>query len=113
MRQEIKWFVMPQRGLHSMPTGWGNGYAAVPEGHPLHGVGYYDANIDAHGGLTFAEAADTLEDWLPVDLVESLRGHWIFGFDTAHWGDTLERWPKEAVEAETKRIVDQLQALWQ
>jgi hypothetical protein len=33
---------------------------------------------------------------------------WVIGFDTGHYGDTMERWPKEAVEAETKRLFCQL-----
>src|SRR5258708_1427255 len=30
------------------------GYVAVEPGHPLHGHGYDDANVEVHGGLTFA-----------------------------------------------------------
>ena len=30
------------------------------------------------------------------------------GNDTAHFGNTIEQWPKEAVEAETKRLFSQL-----
>ena len=33
---------------------------------------------------------------------------WAFGFDTAHCTDSLEKWPKEAVMAETMRLKDQI-----
>lgn len=51
-----------------------NGYAYIPEDHPLHGIGYDNLHdlIDAHGGLTFS------------------RDGWI-GFDTGHCWD---KWPR-------------------
>jgi hypothetical protein len=54
----------------------------VPPEHPLHGKGYDDANLDAHGGLTFAAAcAGTIchvpEPGEPDEL-------WWFGFDCSH-----------------------------
>jgi len=58
-------------------TGTLCGYVGVFKGHPLHKVGYNDAEweslIDTHGGLTYSN----------TDMHEV---HW-FGFDTAHAGD--------------------------
>src|SRR5215471_6519673 len=80
-----------------MDYGWGNGYVILPPGHPLFGQSYDFAGhfVDAHGGLTYANmiSENHLEAW---GLDPSLVGHWAFGFDTAHYGDNLHRWPKEA-----------------
>jgi hypothetical protein len=85
--------------------GWGNGYVAVPPTHPLH-LGNITQekislvqNLDVNGGITYNDYGDGIhapKDW------------WVFGFDTAHFGDTIEKWPKEAVEDETKRLFCQL-----
>lgn len=50
------------------------GYVMVPVGHPMHGKGYSELEIDAHGGLTYS--GDKKGD----------GGHWL-GFDCAHLGD--------------------------
>ena len=74
--------------------GWGNGYVLIPKGHEYYGMGYEEIPYDAHGGLTFSEVikADDSHNWP--------EGHWI-GFDTAHLGDTKEKWPKDEVLKET------------
>lgn len=74
--------------------GWGNGYALIPEGHKYYGMGYEEIPYDAHGGLTFSEVIN--ED----DSHSWPEGHWI-GFDTAHSGDTKEKWSKNEVLKET------------
>ncbi|MDJ0512785.1 MAG: hypothetical protein QNJ62_05010 [Methyloceanibacter sp.] len=58
------------------------GYVGIPEEHPLFGKGYDEANrhIQAHGGLTFAEAHAAME---------KTDGLWWFGFDCAHSGDLV------------------------
>lgn len=51
------------------------GYVLIPEGHPLHGVGYDDVEgIEAHGGLTFSGSLYGQDGW------------WL-GFDCMHAGD--------------------------
>ena len=86
-----------------LKRGWGNGYVAVPPTHPAYKMHYQDAldgiDIDIHGGLTYSQfgnGENAPKDW------------WIFGFDTSHYNDNLDKWPKEAVEAETKRLYCQL-----
>jgi hypothetical protein len=61
------------------------GYVAVPPGHPLHGTPYNDADVDVHGGLTYAhrcqgEICHVPAPGEPDDV-------WWFGFDCAHAGD--------------------------
>jgi len=54
-----------------------NGYVILPAGHPDHGKGYDDIEVEVHGGLTYAA-------W------ESGRrngGPWTVGFDTLHSQD--------------------------
>jgi hypothetical protein len=115
--QKIKlvWFVKENTWLDRSYSkyGWGNGYVCVPKGHPAYGESYdslYEKfpDIEAHGGLTFADAALAL-DWPEIPASE--KDSWIFGFDTAHWQDDLDRWPKEAVERETQRLAQQLESL--
>lgn len=96
--------------------GWGNGYVIVPKGHPVHGMHYDDIHdkfdIDVHGGLTFSDSAKTLKEqgWLPDVGAEDTD--WILGFDTAHYGDSMVRWPDErSVLQEANRLVQQLESL--
>ncbi len=95
------------RGKIGMDLGWGNGYVLIPSGHHLHGVPYEDIIVDVHGGLTYsALVTPKLIEVFELHLDD--LGAWMVGFDTAHYKDTLERWPKEAVQAETERLRDQL-----
>lgn len=79
--------------------GWGNGYVILPKNHPFHGVDYNILNdyVDAHGGLTYSDF--------------NKENEWMVGFDTAHYMDTLQRWPESAVLEETERLRDQLETL--
>ncbi len=87
--------------IHPGPMGALNGYVAVPETHPWHGVGYSEhlpiecaeeadpegycyehspeSLIDVHGGITYAG---------PAGFLKTEAGWW-FGFDTAHAGDAV------------------------
>jgi hypothetical protein len=75
-------------GLRAVVTmgsmGFRCGYVGVPEGHPLHGVGYDTAqyedaqNIDVHGGLTFSDG----DGKYPVE-----SDLWFFGYDCGHLYD--------------------------
>lgn len=88
-----------RHGFNDVPCG----YVLIPDGHPLHGVGYNDADgagIHAHGGLTFAGPIEGDEDW------------WL-GFDMGHYGDldlatlTPLRTDAECI-AETEMLAEQL-----
>lgn len=60
-----------------------------------------------HGGVTFSRLAAEckLNGVLLLDGVHPVpKDWWVIGFDTCHSGDTPERWTKEAVIAETRRL---------
>lgn len=99
-------FVLESTHLTGMDRGFGNGYVILPKGHPMHGKGYDDIDVDVHGGLTFASSADEIT-W--DKLTEKDKGAWIIGFDTAHWGDSRTNWPdEETVLKEAERLMAQL-----
>lgn len=86
--------------------GFGNGYVLVPKEHPCWGVPYDQVPVEVHWGLTFGEKVTPgmASTWnIPEDTI----GMWCFGFDTAHYGDSLAKWPKEKVEEETARLLQQ------
>jgi hypothetical protein len=92
---------LPGRG------GWGNGYVAIPKGHPCFGMDY-DAihkkyrSISVNGGLTFADPKITGQ---PKETV----GFWIVGFDTLHFNDTPLKWPdKNSILQEANELKKQL-----
>lgn len=95
----MMWYVLENINFMGIASGgWGNGYVAVPPSHCLHGHFIID-NAEVHGGITFNGYGYHLN---------TPKGWWVFGFDTAHFGDTIEKWSKEAVEEETKRLFWQL-----
>ena len=95
-----------------METGWGNGYVLLPKGHPCYGMDYdsihnkYD--IDVHYGLTFAGSASNF-DWKEIRKED--KDKWMIGFDTAHYGDNLKKWPKEAVQKEADNLLKQMEII--
>jgi hypothetical protein len=111
MKTIIKENTWLTRGM--MDFGWGNGYVLIPKGHPMHGVHYDSINVDVHYGLTFSELASKCvqEMFEGYEMTEQDMECWIVGFDTCHYDDTLEKWPKEEVQAETNRLREQLEAI--
>jgi hypothetical protein len=91
----MKWYVIRNPNFMGISSGWGNGYVAVPPSHCLHGHCITDYNSEIHGGITYSGYGYHLN---------APKGWWIFGFDTVHFGDDLEKWSKEAVEEETKKL---------
>lgn len=98
-------------------AGYANGYVAVPPEHPYFGKDYDDIDAEVHGGITFTKDSDTVKkhwDNLPDDIefldgaTEIPSGWYIFGFDTMHYGDTLETCPKEYCVEETIKLKKQL-----
>jgi len=72
------------------------GYVGIPAGHPLHGVGYDDAeDAPAHGGLTYAEGH------LPREPPDGL---WWFGFDCAHAWDLVPALAASMAEAHARTL---------
>jgi hypothetical protein len=72
------------------------GYVGVPPGHPLHGIGYMEAEeqaewFDVHGGLTYSDfCQEGAEDGPGICHVLAPgrpANVWWFGFDCAHYTD--------------------------
>lgn len=82
--------------------GWGNGYVRIAEGHSFYDKGYDDIDVSVHGGLTFSEHMK--------DNNRFSDGYWV-GFDTVHYNDDLQKWPKDAVLDETKDLFRQVYRL--
>lgn len=76
--------------------GWGNGYIGLPKEHPLFGREYEDLNDVAtvHGGFTFGEIGE----------IDGKEYH-VFGFDTCHDMNDMQRWPESLVIEEIESIV--------
>lgn len=98
--------------LTKLQRGWGNGYVALPKRHPYFGLGREQINekLDyyVHGGLTFASHSSDL-DW---EEVKDMDDMWIVGWDTAHFSDTMETWPKERVFLENQKLYLHLLNAW-
>ena len=102
-------------GLHSPITivksemntylekGWGNGYVRIPEGHPYYEKNYEDIPVSVHGGLTFSNHIFDNGKYFS-------DGYWV-GFDTAHYGDTKEKWTMENVLQETIHLFKEIYGL--
>lgn len=73
------WRVNPEYSGHLC------GYVEIPANHPVHGMDYdqveefYDYELPAHGGLTFASEVE--------------NAYWI-GFDCPHSGDLCPAYPE-------------------
>jgi len=106
MKNKILSFIKENTWLHGMRHGWGNGYVVIPNGHPMYGKHYDEVPVDVHGGLTFSESVNSVIGNF-TELTEEMKDGWVFGFDTAHYNDSMERWPKEAVEMETENLKSQ------
>jgi len=86
-----------------LEKGWGNGYVRIPEGHPYYGKNYEDIPVDVHGSLTFSNHIFGKDEYFS-------DGYWV-GFDTAHYSDTLQRWPVDRVMEETLYLFKQIYGL--
>jgi hypothetical protein len=81
------------------PSGALCGYVGVSESHPLYKKDYEHADVEVHGGLTFADmCADAADESRHICHVPDLGepDHvWWFGFDCAHSGDVCPKYAKE------------------
>jgi|SRR3990167_3032617 len=98
---EITW-------LPSNVCGWGNGYVVLDKDHKYFGKHYDDIPVDAHGGLTYSSMIDEEMITRFIGLNKEDIGKFMIGFDTAHLGDTKEKWTKEKVKEEAERLMEQL-----
>ncbi len=108
MKNKIISFVRENTWLPGMRHGWGNGYVVIFKGHLMYGKNYNEVPVNIHGGLTYSESVNSaMENGNFPELTEEMKDGWVFGFDTAHYCDDMERWPKEAVEKETEDLKSQ------
>lgn len=113
MQEPIAFIRQAENFIGLNPRGWGNGYVAIPPEHPLHGVDYADERmefVEIHGGLTFAanSSESGLSKWLTKKGVP--EGWWVFGFDTAHYGDNEVNCDEEFVKQQTENLKEQLES---
>lgn len=101
-----------------------NGYVAFDAELPASwqgGASYEDDNVldhmvDVHGGITLdCSMAEMLDDQIiPLTAMpapEELKNYRCIGFDTLHCDDTRDKWPIEAVKAETLNLMKQVKDL--
>lgn len=105
---DIKHCILECDWLKGITHGWGSGYVAVPKGHPMFEMSddeiHNNFEIQIHGGLTFASLIKDKDRRFPADFV----GMWVIGFDCNHYGDSPTTCPKEYVEAEALRLMEQV-----
>ncbi len=121
-RQRIEYFIIKNESIgvgsfiplqKLMTCGWGNGYVALPPGHPCWARYYEEINVGVHGGLTFGTHADeAIALGWNIDKINHLKGYYIVGFNTRHGGDTPENWPESRVLQETLHLKAQLEQMW-
>lgn len=107
-----------------------NGYVAVHPENKYHGKNFDDMeDFEVHGGITFSEPATYTDVMNGMEIRKEYVGKrnkllekaefitdnteigddwWIFGFDTAHWGDNKYNWDRQAVIEETLSMMEQL-----
>lgn len=85
-----------------------NGYVAVPPTNKNFAKDDWDLyNVSIHGGVTYGHPVNRhfLVGAIFLDGAQDVPGDWwVIGFDTCHIDDTPEKWTKEAVIAETRRL---------
>ena len=91
------------RSKYPFDRGWGNGYVVLNKKNPLHGKQYDEIDLDVNGGLTFSSSISDIQEW-PESKGYDMDS-WVLGFDTANFGDTLANFSKNAVIAETKKLL--------
>lgn len=92
--------------------GFANGYVAVTKEHPWWGKDIEEIEnlVSVHGDITFA--AEWKRFPFPVMKLtdkEIPEDSWIFGFDTLHDNDTLEKCNEEFCKEETFKLMKQLE----
>ena len=75
-----------------------------------------DHMVNVHGGITLDCSMEYMinDQMIPLPAMpapEELKKYRCIGFDTLHCGDTKEKWPEDAVKAETIRLMEQIEKL--
>ena len=83
------------------------GYVILPAGHPLHGVPERDIavlGLMVHGGVTYAESAESLG---------GMATEWAVGFDCGYFCDKAQPKNEDYVRAEVIKLAHQLKEITQ
>lgn len=101
-----------------------NGYVAFDAKLPLSWQGgapfedktVLDNMIDVHGGITLDRSMEnwTHEAIIPLTAIpepEQFKNLRVIGFDTLHYDDTKDKWPFDAIKAETLKLKEQIEHL--
>lgn len=95
--------------------GYAHGYVAVPKTHPWFGksyVGEIENQIEVHGGITFSGKFPISNDLIMIEEGDKLpEDNWVFGFDTAHYGDNLDNCSEVFCISETLKLKEQLEKI--
>jgi hypothetical protein len=105
-------FVKNQQNRQLGTYGWANGYLILSNDHPYYGKDYDDINnnieIYVHGGWTFSSHLNKFKNvelkMLDGDNINFEDDLWVIGFDTKHFDDDLEKWPREKVLVHIKQL---------
>lgn len=113
--KSLDWFTNT-RGMRGS-FGWGNGYILLPKDHPCFGMEYSDIyenypNTSFNVEITFSRSSFDVLDWDELPQEARVNEHWVVGFDTMHWGDTEEKWPKSKVESESAKMAFTFFEIW-
>lgn len=106
---ELQYHLLRITWLRDIPHGWGNGYVALPNTHPMFGIDYNDIPVYVLGGLSFGEYIHDELSAFKCGFPASFVGHYVVGFDTTHYNNNEENHPIEYVLAETKSLAKQLE----
>jgi hypothetical protein len=98
--------------------GWGNGYVAVPKGHPWYGLSFEEIPCTSdYEELTYSNHSEPTE-WVAANegaelLQDVPQGeYWAVGFDTGHYWNNIHNSSKERVIEMTKALMsDALNAI--
>lgn len=102
-KDTFQWFVLESNtSEYALERGWGNGYAVVDPNNKLHGLS--ESEVMGMGVSIESEIAYS-------GKMEYIKGkeHWVIGFDTAHFGDSIEKWPKSRVEFVAQELARQVE----
>jgi hypothetical protein len=89
--------------------GWGNGYVAIPPKHRWYqkDFDYLNDRIKIHGGITFCRRAREIIGPVKEYLINDVD-YWVIGFDTGHYMDSIELWPRYRVKQEAEKLLQQV-----
>ena len=87
---------------HLVKGGAYNGYVVCSRDHPWFAMDPEQVPVSVHCGLTYGRSCEDITMSIPKKL--RTEDYWIYGWDTLHSGDTIERWSEERVREENNSL---------